>query len=132
MVELKTEDYTKIMEDWVAAWNRSDAEATASYYADDLDYRDPNVPGGIANKEKFVTYLRILFRKWPEQEWIGKNIMPHAKTGAFSISYNFKFGNNDKIIKGFGMDRIEFKGDKIQLNHVYLNAEYWSDWIKNV
>ena len=122
--------YVSLMEGCVAAWNRSDAEATAAFYAEDLDYRDPNLPNGIHSREKFTKYLRILFRLWPEQQWTGKIILPHAKPGAFSISYNFRFANGRKSIQGFGIDRLEFEGDKIKLNHVYLNADQWPHWIK--
>jgi ketosteroid isomerase-like protein len=75
--KLSTDDYIKILEKCVAAWNRGDAEAVASFYTDNLDYRDPTVPDGITRKEDFINYLKLIFKAWPEQEWIGKMVMPH-------------------------------------------------------
>ena len=72
------------------------------------------------------------FKKWPEQKWTGKTIMPHEKKGAFSISYEFQFGNKEKQVHGYGMDRMEFDGDKIKLNHVYLNSDSWAKWIRSL
>lgn len=130
--KLSTDDYIEILKKCVAAWNRGDAEAVASFYTDDLDYRDPTVPDGITRKEDFINYLKLIFKVWPEQEWIGKTIMPHEKRGAFSVSYNFRFASGDKVIQGSGIDRIEFSGDRISLNHIYLNADRWREWIKNL
>lgn len=130
--KLSTDDYIKILKKCVAAWNRGDAEAVASFYTDDLDYRDPTVPDGITRKEDFINYLKLIFKVWPEQEWIGKTVMPHEKRGAFSVSYNFRFASGDKVIQGSGIDRIEFSGDRISLNHIYLNADRWREWIKNL
>src|SRR5688572_3416350 len=129
---LKTEDYIRLMTECLHAWNKADAIATASFYAENLDYRDPTVPEGIHTRERFIKYLKILFRMWPEQEWLGKKVLPHAEPGSFSVCYNFRFANKKKSIQGFGMDRMEFEGDKIKLNHVYLNAEKWPQWIKNL
>jgi hypothetical protein len=127
---LKTENYIKLMNDCVSAWNESDAVKTASFYHKNLDYRDPNLPDGIQEREKFIKYLKLLFRKWPIQEWTGKQILNHEIPGHFSVTYHFKFANKDVSIDGFGMDRIEFQEDKIKLNHVYLNASNWPKWIK--
>jgi hypothetical protein len=130
--ELQRADYVAIMEGCVAAWNRGDAEGVASFYTDDLDYRDPTVPKGISNKGDFIKYLKLIFKVWPEQEWVGKEIMPHEKKGSFSVNYDFKFANGERVVKGNGIDRIEFRGDKICLNHVYLNADKWREWMSNL
>jgi len=124
-------DYTSIMNDWLAAWNKADAELTASFYTDELDYRDPTVPQGIFKKEEFIKYLKLIFKVWPNQKWVARNIMPHASEGSFSADYEFKISNGRTTIQGCGMDRIEFKGNKVCLNHVYLNADQWKEWIKN-
>ncbi len=130
-VKLTRDEYIRLMEGCLAAWNRADAEAVASFYSDTLDYRDPTVPGGISNKKDFIGYLKLIFRVWPEQQWVPKTIMQHADEGAFTIDYTFRIGNGKKSIGGNGMDRMEFEGDKVRLNHVYLNADKWKDWIKN-
>ena len=119
----KNSDCIKLLEECLAAWNTADAGKVASYYAESLDYRDPNVPQGIAKREDFVRYLRVLFRRWPSQEWKPVEVMPHENPGAFSVAYHYRYANKTREIKGWGMDRIEFEGDKIRLNHVYLNAE---------
>ena len=124
------ETYVEWMKSCLEAWNQSDAELTASFYADTLDYRDPNTPGGIQNKSDFVRYLKILFRKWPRQRWDQYDVMPHEQPGCFSISYRFEFGNDKRTIRGYGIDRMEFSGDRIRLNHVYLNPELWSEWMR--
>lgn len=124
-------DYIRLMKECLAAWNSADAEKTASFYAEDLDYRDPSVPEGIHGRADFIAYLKLLFRVWPRQEWKEKELMPHEKPGAFSISYDFSFGNDVAEIRGSGIDRMEFEGDKIKLNHVYLNALKFRDWIRH-
>ncbi len=125
-----TSDYVEILENCLKAWNRSDAETTASFYSENMDYRDPNVPQGIKTRADFARYLRILFKKWPRQEWTVDTVLPHEKPGAFSVCYRFRFANKKREIGGFGMDRIEFEGNAIRLNWVYLNAKKWPEWIK--
>lgn len=128
---LSIEDYTKIIKNCMEAWSRADVVLVASYYADNLEYRDPMVSKGILNKEEFIKYLKAVFKMWPSQKWIPTKIMPHAVEGAFSVAYEFEFANDKTAIKGWGIDRTEFKDDKIILNHVYLNAEIWGKWITN-
>lgn len=122
-------EYVKLMEQCLDAWNKSDPVLVASFYADDLDYRDPTVPEGIFRKADFIDYLKLIFKVWPIQEWTPLHVMPHAGVGSFSIEYEFRIGREGKEIRGRGMDRMEFKDDKIALNHVYLNADKWKEWI---
>ena len=131
---IKTEEYIEELNKMLKGWTESNPEKTASFYTDDLNYIDPNVREGIFGKTKFISYLRILFKRWPFQEWISKEIFPHSIPGQFSIRYNFRFANPTlgKEIKGEGMDFIEFKNDKIFKNYVYLNADLWKKWIKTV
>jgi hypothetical protein len=127
---LTFDEYREIMDRWLEAWSRADAEAVASFYADIFEYRDPSVPKGIFNRTDFIKYLASMFRLWPSQKWAAKNIFPHARPGSFSADYEFQIAGGGKAIRGTGMDRIEFTGGKISLNHVYLNAEQWNRWIK--
>jgi hypothetical protein len=130
-IQFSLDDYSAIMKSCLEAWNKADAELVASYYCDNLEYRDPTVPQGIVNKNDFIKYLQQIFSVWPQQKWILKNVFPHNKKGSFSIDYDFRIANNTTSIQGWGIDRIEFSGDKVRLNHVYLNADNWKDWIKN-
>jgi hypothetical protein len=128
---LTNAEYVKLMEQCLDAWNTSDPALVASFYADDLDYRDPTVPEGIFRKDAFIDYLKLIFKVWPEQQWTPLQVMPHAETGDFSIEYEFRIAREGKEIRGRGMDRMEFRDDKISLNHVYLNADKWKDWIRD-
>ena len=112
----------------------SDAIGTAAFYADRMDYRDPNVPEGIQSRSDFERYLRILFRQWPEQQWVEGEVLPHARPGCFTVSYHFRFANSRRglVVEGRGIDRIEFEGDLIRMNWVYLNAEQWPYWIRGL
>ncbi|MCB1321360.1 MAG: nuclear transport factor 2 family protein [Leptospiraceae bacterium] len=132
MSELEIGDYRAILEQCVAAWNRSDAEGTASFYTDEMDYRDPNVPDGIHTRADFTKYLRLLFRLWPVQEWHEDELLEHAEKGCFTVCYRFRFANprRSQSIQGHGIDRIEFRGSSIRRNWVYLNADAWRRWIK--
>lgn len=114
----------------IDAWNKGDAKAVASYYTDDLEYRDPNVQEGIFDKATFIKYLKTIFKIWPRQDWQVDVIMPHAEKDVFSVSYRFLFGNKEKTIKGVGIDKVQLKDDKLHVNHVYLNADNWRDWIR--
>jgi len=129
--QFSIDDYSAIMKSCLEAWNKADAELVASYYSDDLEYRDPTTPQGIFNKGDFIKYLQLVFSVWPQQKWVPKKIFPHDKEGSFSVDYDFRIANKTTSIQGCGMDRIEFTKDKVRLNHVYLNAEKWKDWIKN-
>ena len=129
--QFSLDDYSAIMKSCLEAWNKADAELVASYYSDNLDYRDPTTPQGIFNKGDFIKYLQLVFSVWPQQKWVPKKIFPHDKEGSFSVDYDFRIANKTTSIQGCGMDRIEFTKDKVRLNHVYLNAEKWKDWIKN-
>jgi SnoaL-like domain len=127
---LSLDDYIDLMKNCLNAWNNADPGKVADCYTEDLEYRDPTVPDGITNRADFIDYLRLIFKVWPIQEWIPKNIYPHAEEGSFSIDYAFKIANEKKTIRGNGMDRIVFHNEKIKLNYVYLNAEKWKDWIR--
>lgn len=129
--QFSLDDYSGIMRSCLEAWNKADAELVASYYSDNLEYRDPSVPQGIFNKSEFIKYLQLVFSVWPQQKWVPKDIFPHDKEGSFSVDYDFRIANNTTSIQGCGIDRIEFTKDKVHLNHVYLNAEKWKEWIKN-
>jgi hypothetical protein len=129
--QFSIDDYSAIMKSCLEAWNKADAELVASYYSDNLEYRDPTMPQGIFNKGDFIKYLQLVFSVWPQQKWVPKNIFSHDKEGSFSVDYDFRIANNTTSIQGCGMDRIEFTKDKVRLNHVYLNAEKWKEWIKN-
>jgi hypothetical protein len=129
--QFSLDDYSAIMKSCLEAWNKADAELVASYYSDNLEYRDPTVPQGIFNKSHFIKYLQLVFSVWPEQKWVPKNIFPHDKEGSFSVDYDFRIADKTTSIQGCGMDRIEFTKDKVRLNHVYLNADKWKEWIKN-
>lgn len=129
---IQTLDYRGILESCVDAWNQGDAEKVASFYTEDLDYRDPNVPSGIHSRKDFTRYLRILFRKWPVQAWEHAELIAHATEGCFSACYQFRFGNGRAFVEGRGMDRLEFAGSFIARNWVYLNAGEWPAWIRQV
>ncbi|MBN1531359.1 MAG: nuclear transport factor 2 family protein [Spirochaetes bacterium] len=127
---LTFDEYRNIMQRCLEAWNRADAEETASFYCEDADYRDPSIPGGVATRADFIAYLKVLFRVWPRQQWTPREIIPHEKPGSFSITYDFLFANDRVEIRGNGIDIMEFRGDRISLNHVYLNADRFREWIK--
>lgn len=129
--QFSLDDYSAIMKRFLEAWNKADAELVASYYSDNLEYRDPTAPQGIFNESDFIKYLQLVFSVWPQQKWVSKNVFPHDKEGSFSVDYDFKIANDTTSIQGCGIDRIEFTKDKIRLNHVYLNADKWKEWIKN-
>lgn len=128
---LSRERHIALIKDCLDAWNKADVEAVASFYCDDLDYRDPSVPQGITNKTEFVKYLKLLFKIWPKQSWILDHVYPHKNDGSFSVDYTFQFSNDKIAIRGRGIDLIIFKGDKTCVDHVYLNAEKWNNWITN-
>ncbi len=125
-----TDHYVDIMKRCLDAWSSADAERVAFYYHDELEYMDPTVPRGIHGKEEFMKYLELIFKVWPVQSWILKNVFPHEVKGAFSIDYDFRIANDIVSIEGCGMDRMVFNGDKVILNHVFLNAGNWKEWIK--
>ena len=127
---LTHERYAELAEAWLAAWNQSDARAVASFYAEECDYRDPSVPNGIRTRAALERYLRLLFHRWPRQEWTLQQIMPHEERGQFSATYTFRFGNRKgtREVRGNGMDFIRFTGAEVAANWVFLNAEGWTDF----
>lgn len=116
-------DHFGLLKRCLETWNRADAEAVAECYSEELDYRDPNVPQGIRTRREFVRYLKLLFRKYPRQEWEPTDVMAHEKPGAFSVCYRYRYANAREDVTGAGMDRIEFDGEKIRLNWVFLNPD---------
>jgi hypothetical protein len=124
-------DYEKIVERWLSAWCRCDVDGVASFYTDPMEYRDPTMPGGISSMEMMKKYLALLFKKYPVQVWKEPVVMPHKREGFFTVTYSFKFGNDKMTIKGNGVDLMEFHGDKIFRNYVYLNTDSWADWLKS-
>ncbi len=127
--KLSHDHYVSIIKASMAAWDKADAELVASYYCDDLDYRDPSIPQGIKNKTDFIKYLKLLFKMWPSQKWVLEHAYPHENDSTFSAEYSFQIANDKATIRGCGMDLIIFKGDKTCVNHVYLNAVKWNDWV---
>jgi hypothetical protein len=131
MSRLNYSEYYAILEGCLAAWNRGDAKKTAAFYAEQMDYRDPNLPNGIKTRALFERYLRMLFKHWPIQEWNKTELIPHVEPGKFSACYSFRIANPklNLEIKGTGMDRLEFKDQSIALNWVFLNAAAWPRWL---
>ncbi|PJZ70885.1 hypothetical protein CH373_06370 [Leptospira perolatii] len=126
------QEYKTILEGFLEAWNRSDASSVASFYSEDCEYKDPNVPEGIFGKPALKRYLMLLFRRFPYQDWVLTELYPHSESGSFSACYRFTFANPKKGLefKGTGMDRIELEDGKVKLNWVFLNAEKWRNWIQ--
>ena len=127
--KLSREHYISIMKNCLEAWSQADAELVASFYCDDLDYRDPSVPQGIRTKTELVKYLKLLFKIWPIQNRVLDNVYLHENDSAFFVDYTFQIANDNTTIRGRGIDRTEFRDDRTFLNHVYLNAEKWNDWV---
>jgi hypothetical protein len=123
------EHYISIMRDCLQAWSDADVKRVASFYADDLDYRDPSIPNGIADKNEFIKYLKQIFSIWPSQSWVLDRVYSHENQGAFSVEYQFQIANDKAVIRGCGIDLTIFKGEKIVTNHVYLNPVKWNDWV---
>ena len=57
--QFSLDDYSAIMKNCLEAWNKADAGLVASYYSDNLEYRDPTVPKGIVNKSDFIKRLSV-------------------------------------------------------------------------
>ena len=129
-VSKPVEHYINIFLEFIQAWGRADAEAVASFYTDDLDYRDPSVGLGIHDKKALIDYLHLMFSIWPKQEWIPGDLFPHREEGSFTGLYQFKIANDKTELSGHGMDLIVFRGDKIWKNYVFLNADKWNTWLK--
>jgi len=119
---LSQEDYIDMLDQYADAWNKASVDAVLACLADKFDYRDPNHVKGIMNKQAMRKYLVKFFKQFPKQDWRYTAKSPHKKANVFSICYDFCVTSADETqqITGAGMERIEFKGRKICLDHIYM------------
>ena len=114
--------YGKHLMAYGKAWENRDIEAILNHFHDEFYYSDPISKNGIRTKLEMRNHLEKVFARFPIQKWTGKAMMyPGLNIGKFAIYYEFELQGKSPSFTGSGMERIEFKGDKLIEDIVHLH-----------
>lgn len=113
-------DIEKYNADWLAAWSAKDTSALLNFYAENVTYKDGQVPAGITGQAALKAYLDGLFAATPPMTYVPDQTWPIS--GGFCGRWNCAFELPDgtrRAIRGF--DLVLLDGDRITHNEVYTH-----------
>jgi ketosteroid isomerase-like protein len=106
---------------WLQAWTDKDVPALLECYADDVVYRDPQVPGGLVGQDALGAYLRQLFDATPPMTYTPDEVWAthDGWCGRWVCRIDLADGAA-AWLRGF--DLVVLDGDRIALNEVYTHT----------
>ena len=115
-------EYSKILQEYVAAWNQQDVDGMASFYTEDMIYIDRAV-GVTLNKKTIGSYLKKFISRAP----IGFKVTPyHICEDPESEKIAFEWHVEGESESGFkmsirGISMLQMRGSLIA-----KNTDYWN------
>ena len=113
-------DIVQFNADWLQAWSDKDVERLLSFYADDADYIDPQVPAGIKGQDALRAYLTQLFAALPTTLYTPDEVWPID--GGFCGRWYLDAGEGDAAARMRGFDYVQLRDGKISFNEVYTHT----------
>jgi steroid delta-isomerase-like uncharacterized protein len=107
------------------AWNNHDADAIADLLTDDVVWTDPGLPEQLRGKEAVVTYLKDVFKAFPDMHFPAEDFMafPDASKGmdltkwtmtaTMKESLDIGLPATGKSVRTSGVVFSRYRGDKI-------------------
>lgn len=113
--------HADLLSSYGKAWERGDIQAIMDHFADDFWYSDAISQQGIRTKDALKKHLLEVFERFPRQTWtVNAMLFPHYTLGKFAIYYEFKLEGKEPNFSGSGMERIEFRGDRLIEDRIHL------------
>lgn len=113
----------RFIREWLAAWTGNRPGLLLEFYADDLYYQDPAMPGGIKDKESLGQYFTKLLAKNSEWRWEMAEYFITAK--GLVLKWKAEIPVNGQTIELYGLDILEMQNGKISRNEVYFDRHDW-------
>lgn len=113
--------YGGLLKSYGRAWDNGDIDGILNHFDDEFIYTDPIAQSGIFTKPHLKKHLEEVFQRFPRQKWTtNATFYPHFTLCRFAISYEFKLEGKDPFYSGTGMEKIEFRGDKLIEDRIHL------------
>jgi ketosteroid isomerase-like protein len=104
---------------WLAAWTAKDVEALLAFYTPDTLYFDPQTAAGIVGHDALRAYLTALFASTPPMTYTPETVW--SIENGFCGRWYCTFEGPDGPARMRGFDLVEFEGDRIGWNEVYVH-----------
>ena len=105
---------------WLQAWTDKDTDRLLTFYAEDVTYKDGQVPAGVSGHAALRAYLDNLWKMTPPMEYIADETwpIPGGYCGRWICTISLPDG---AIRKMRGFDLVLLEGDEIVFNEVYTH-----------
>ncbi len=115
-------DLRERMERFLLAWTAQDVERVLVFYADDVEYVDPNTSGAVRGADNLRRYVAKLFAVWT-MTWAVREVRPLADSDGCALLWRatFRLKNDERVVESDGMDLVLLHDDKIVRNEVHFD-----------
>jgi hypothetical protein len=122
---LDAEEAKKFAERWLPAWSGNRPELLASFYTDDVFYRDPAVPAGLRGRDALLAYFRALLARNPDWVWTHRGSIPLAD--GFLNEWHAVIPVGTERLEIDGVCTVQLRDGRIYANEVFFDR---SDWLR--
>jgi ketosteroid isomerase-like protein len=119
---MSVEEFRRLTEATLSAWNSQDVESVVSRYTEDCVYLDPNTRGPVVGRDAFRRYLSRLFERW-QMHWSLREffLFEGGSGGAFLWHATLTPASGGRTAEIDGMDLVMLRGDQLSRNEVYFD-----------
>lgn len=116
------DEFKRLTEAVLSAWNSQDVESVVSCYTEDCVYLDPNTRGPVEGRDAFRRYLSKLFQRW-QMHWSLREFFPFedGNGGAFLWHARLTPASGGRTAEIDGMDLVMLRGEQLSRNEVYFD-----------
>jgi steroid delta-isomerase-like uncharacterized protein len=114
--------FQKIIEQFLSAWNSQDVERLLACFTDDFLYYDPNTRGEISNKDALRRFFKKLFSNW-QMEWSLRDVYLFADKEGGVLFWHAKFRKQDqeRTVEANGVDLVLVRNNLIERSETYFD-----------
>lgn len=106
--------------DWLQAWSDKDVERLLTFYTEDADYLDPQVPAGIKGHDALRVYLTGLFAALPATRYTPEAVWD--VDGGYCGRWYLDAGEGEAAMRMRGFDFVQMRDGRISFNEVYTHT----------
>ena len=119
VIYMEMKDIITFCQNWLTSWTGNKPEKLISFYSKTAYYQDPANPNGLKGYDNIFPYFKKLLAANPK--WIWQMIEAYPTEKGFVLKWRASIPVNSEEITEYGMDIIEFEGNKIIRNEVYFD-----------
>jgi len=116
---MEMKDVITFCQNWLKSWTGNNPEKLISFYSKTAYYQDPANPEGLKGYANLFPYFKKLLAANPK--WIWRMIEVYPTEKGFILKWRATIPVKSEGITEYGMDILEFEGDKIIRNEVYFD-----------